>query len=148
MAGAAFFIPGGGVDSNTDSDDYLAKDAEVTGQGFDCCPSSVTAGMPVYVAGDGDRAVPEQIGHRLDMHSSLQRGYGGAVPKRVHADVGHARLLRRDRDGAQNVARVDRRSELGRDHQPVFGPLVASRKSLGCLRCGWRKRNGQTPPRC
>jgi hypothetical protein len=42
----------------------------------------------------------------------------------VHADVGHARLLRRDLNCSEDVAGVDRRAELGGEHQPVVLTVV------------------------
>lgn len=47
----------------------------------------VVGGVPVDVAGDGNRGLPEQIGDRLDMHTGLEPVDGRTVPQRVHTDA-------------------------------------------------------------
>jgi IS30 family transposase len=82
--------------------------------------------MSTEGVGDRDRAVSQQVSHGLDVYSRLKRGHGGTMAQRVHPDVGHARFLRRDLNRPQDVARVDRRAELGGEHRPVVLPLVTA----------------------
>ena len=44
-------------------------------------PSNAIPELSVNVAGDADRAVPQQVGYRLDMHACLEPGHRGAVPQ-------------------------------------------------------------------
>ncbi len=49
-------------------------------------PRRVVGCVAVYVAGDCNRGMPEQIGDRLDMHTGLKQIDGRAVPQGVDAE--------------------------------------------------------------
>ena len=55
--------------------------AKSAGQPVDSGPCGRVRRVAVDVAGNADRAVPEQIGNRLDVHASLKPRHGRAVPQ-------------------------------------------------------------------
>ncbi len=67
----------------------------------------------------------EQIGDGLDMHTGFEPAKGRRVPQGVRPDTFDPGCLGGDFDDPQETARVDRAAELGGEHQPRVGPLVA-----------------------
>jgi hypothetical protein len=78
--------------------------------------------------------MPEQIGHRLNMHARFEPRDSSGVPQRVHANVGDASRFRRDLEHPQEIARIDRAAKLGREHQPRVLPLIRRSQPIGFLR--------------
>lgn len=59
-------------------------------------PRVVASLVCIDIPSNADRAVPEQIGHRLDVHARLKPSHGGTVPQGVHTDALDAALGRRE----------------------------------------------------
>jgi hypothetical protein len=97
-------------------------------QAVDSRPCSGIGRVALDVTGDADRGVPEQVSDRFDVHTGLKLGHGRAVPQCVHADVLNTGLTVCNLDRSQDVARLDRPPELGREHQTGVLPLAPARR--------------------
>jgi hypothetical protein len=71
------------------------------------------------------------------MHARLKPVQRSGVPQGVDADILDACRFRGDLDYAEQVAGVDGAGELGGEHEPAVGPLVARAQPLGGLAAHW-----------
>ena len=81
---------------------------EFPGAAVNRSPRRVIRRVSVHVARDGDRRMPQQIGHRLDVNTRLKPAHGCGVPQRVDPDILDADRPSRRLQHAQQVARIDR----------------------------------------
>jgi Uncharacterized protein conserved in bacteria (DUF2237) len=95
---------------------------ERVGQPVDGRPRRYIRCMPVDVSGDGDAVVPEQVDHRLDMHTGLQPGHGGAVPQHVNPDTLDPGLGRRYLDVRSTLRGSTGPPSSVVNTRPVIGP--------------------------
>jgi hypothetical protein len=65
---------------------------KLIGQTLHSRPCGRVRRVAVNVAGDADRTVSEQNGHRLDVHTGLKSRHGGTVPQGVDPDAFDASL--------------------------------------------------------
>ena len=105
----------------------LLEQSKLVGQSIDCGPRSVVTGVPIDVSGYRDRRMTKQV-DGLNVQTRFQPR---RPPRCAVVNIHRARRLRRDLYGTQDVAWIDRCTELSREHQALVAPLVAGGSLIG-----------------
>jgi hypothetical protein len=125
--------------------DSDTEDAVECGGGF---PLHPLRDMPVDVHHEAGRCMTEPLGDDARMESGFEQQRRGRVPEVVESDSWQSRANeQRVVSSPEHVPRVDRRPDLGGEHEPAIlpsGPAV-SRSAACATRCRRRADIAETP---